>query len=151
MRKPPHYSQERLDELCDLILSEMGSSVSGKLQVILFIQHKISSIDSQFYGEYVKRQLEQEGLIEPDMYVSGGAMITHLGKQVLLNGGYLSMLDERRKEAERESELRRSAIAANQSTAQWNAWALRTRFWPHIIALLSLGVSMVALWRTWER
>jgi len=145
------YSQERLLEIGELVLSEMGASKSGALTVGSYIQQVRGEAEDDLYSKDVKALLEREGLIEAYKSVGGRSVITPLGMAVYRSGGLQQLLEERRREAEVELNLKTSTIVANEQTTVWMKLSLKTWWMPYLISLVSLGVAVLALWRTWDR
>lgn len=96
---------------------------------------KLAKIEELHQDDYAVIALEKRGLVEISTLILPPVItITIKGLDVIKDGGYLKLRERERILNEKE-----------MHDAQISAFQARTRWWPHIIAIISLILSLVAI------
>ena len=73
--------------------------------------------------------------------------LTSFGKTVCDNGGWLKHLDLEKQKAETEKERKEQKDKADKLDLQMKQWQTRTKYFPYIVSLLALGVSIASYFK----
>jgi len=93
-------------------------------------------LDEFSYIEFVERLVDEDLAIQCDS--PDTLRISPFGRQVSKSGGWL-------KHIENEAEKIRVIDQKHSNDAKLSKWMVKTRWWPHIVAAISLLLSITAL------
>jgi hypothetical protein len=129
------------DQIIDKLLKNLFESQSGT-EYLADICESIG-LDNRAFIEFVAR-LEEEKLATPNE-PRHRMTITTFGRQVCKEGGWIAYVERQKTKTQADSLNKQLTAEKLIHDTMLSRWQLKTRWWPLIISVISLIVSIIAV------
>lgn len=135
------------NQVIDAILRRMTQSPHS-----CNISHHLNDLYGSEFGEthhdYFYKVILGYGLGERNSYKAGRHLIITLkGEQIVRNGGWLAEVDKMEREAQAQAQKEEDELENLKWNTLVNKSLYKTRWLPHVLAVIAIVVSLIALFK----
>lgn len=129
------------EEIIDKILSKAKESKSGVIQVEKYLNEIGGKQDDKLLHRIVNRMVAEYIGID-----TGGGTLSWLpGGRSIADEGFLKIFKRKQAADEEEARAKKTTIKLNEVNLQLNSFLLKYKWWPYILSIAAIGISIVAI------
>lgn len=128
---------KNINELININLKELYSAEDHQMYYSDFLDINGEKMYNDVLSKLFAEQLEERGLVTIYREL---CILTEKGSLIAVGGGWLKHLDSQKIQKQNDLEKENFEFEKSKVDLSLNKWQLKTRWFPHIIAFISLVV-----------